>query len=75
MKNKDLSRFYPNAGKLGNDEFLRKSDGGSGSGLPAVTTEDDNKGMFVENGKWMLKHIPYTQMTTLFSGTAEVESL
>lgn len=43
--------------------------------FPDVTAADENKGMFVENGKWTLKDVPYTQTTTLFSGTAEVEEI
>lgn len=43
--------------------------------LPDVTAADDNKGMFVEGGEWTLKHVPYTETTVLFSGTAEVESI
>lgn len=49
--------------------------GGGGSGLPEVTDADNGKGVFVENGEWAVSDVPYTQTTTLFSGTAEVESI
>ena len=74
MKNKDLSRFYPNAGKRGNDEFLRKSDGG-GSGLPEVTAEDNGKTLEVEEGNWQVKNASYTKKTVFFSGNATVVDL
>lgn len=43
--------------------------------LPDVTAADDNKGIFVENGEWTLKDVPYTETTVLFSGNAEVEEI
>lgn len=55
-------------------EFANQS-GGGGGGLPDVTAADENKGMFVEGGEWTLKHVPYTETTVLFSGTAEVEEM
>ena len=53
-------------------EFANQSGGG---GLPDVTAADENKGIFVENGEWTVKHVPYTETTVLFSGTAEVEEI
>ena len=43
--------------------------------LPDVTDADNGKVLAVVDGAWDKSDVPYTQTTTLFSGTAEVESI
>ena len=48
---------------------------GGGSGLPEVTDADNGKVLGVEGGEWGKMDVLYTQTTTFFSGTAEVEEI
>lgn len=43
--------------------------------IPEVTDADNGKVLGVEGGEWGKMDVPYTQTTTLFSGTAEVEEI
>lgn len=57
--------------------ILRKAgaSGGGSSDLPTPTAEDNGKVLGVANGAYSIMDVPYTQTTTLFSGTAEVEEI
>lgn len=54
---------------------LKQGGGGSGSGLPGVTAEDNGKVPSVVDGEWQVTNVPYTQTTVLFKGNAVVTEI